>query len=74
MNTNEQAFFVEMARGNLLSFAVFTDQFFDILPHHKKIAKALHDLMNGDIQNLIISMPPRAGKSRLMQEFIAYLF
>ena len=74
MNTNEQAFFVEMARDNLLSFAVFTDQFFDILLHHKKIAKALHNLMNGDIQNLIISMPPRAGKSRLMQEFIAYLF
>lgn len=73
MNNQEQQFFKEMARKDLLSFCVYTDKFFDIIAHHELIADHLKKLVNGDIQNLIISMPPRAWKSRIMQEFIAYL-
>lgn len=62
-----------MARDDLLSFCVYTDKFFEILPHHEKIAKELERLEKWEVQNLIISMPPRAGKSRIMQEFIAWI-
>lgn len=62
------------ARKDFLSFCVFTDYNFQICPHHEKIAEALTKLMKWEIQNLAICMPPRAWKSRLMQEVIAYMF
>ena len=70
---SEAQFFKEQARKDLLSFCVFTDYNFDIIAHHELIADTLQKLMNWDIQNLIISMPPRAWKSRIMQEFICFL-
>ena len=70
---NEWRFFIEQAQKDLLSFCVFTDYNFDIIAHHELIAENLQKLMDWDIQNLIISMPPRAWKSRIMQEFICYL-
>jgi len=69
----EAQFFKEQAQQDLLSFCIFTDKNFQVLPHHEVIADHLIKLMNWEIQNLIISMPPRAWKSRLMEEFIAYL-
>lgn len=74
MDKQEKQFFKEMARKDLLSFCVYTDKFFDIIEHHELIAENLKKLVDWEIQNLIISMPPRAGKSRIMQEFIAYLY
>jgi predicted phage terminase large subunit-like protein len=74
MDRNEQIFFKEMARKDLLSFCVYTDKFFDIIEHHEIIADALHRLHMWEISNLMICMPPRAWKSRIMQEFIAYLY
>jgi hypothetical protein len=44
MDRNEQTFFKEMARKDLLSFCVYTDKFFDIIEHHEIIADALHRL------------------------------
>ena len=63
-----------MAKDNLLAYAVYCDQYFEVQPHHELIAKYLKKLVNWEIQNLIISMPPRAWKSRLMQEFISKLY
>lgn len=74
MDNQEKQFFKEMGRKDLLSFCVYTDKFFDIIWHHELIADHLKKLVDWDIQNLIISMPPRAWKSRIMQEFIAYLY
>ncbi len=71
---NELAFFKEQARKDLLSYSVYCDKFFEIHNHHILISDALDRLVKGDIQNLIISMPPRAWKSRLMQEFISKLY
>lgn len=73
MNKQEASFFIEQARKDLLSFCVYTDKYFDIIVHHELIAEHLEKLRKWEIQNLIISMPPRAWKSRIMQEFIAYL-
>ena len=61
---SESQFFIEQARDDLLSFCVFNDYNFDIISHHELIASHLDKLMKWEIQNLIISMPPRAWKSR----------
>ena len=74
MDKIEQQFFKEQARKDLLSYCVYCDKFFEISPHHELIAEHLSRLLIGDIQNLIIEMPPRAWKSRLMQEFISKLY
>lgn len=71
---NEIAFFKEQSRKDLLSYSVYCDKFFEINPHHEIIADHLNRLLKWDIQNLIIEMPPRAWKSRLMQEFISKLY
>lgn len=65
---------IEMSKDNLLAYAVYCDRYFEVQPHHELIAEYLKKLVNGEIQNLIISMPPRAWKSRLMQEFISKLY
>ncbi len=74
MDKLEQQFFKQQAREDLLAYAVYCDRFFEIAPHHILIAEHLDKLVKGEIQNLIISMPPRAWKSRLMQEFISKLY
>ena len=60
MDKIEQQFFKEQARKDLLSYCVYCDKFFEISPHHELIAEHLSRLLIGDIQNLIIEMPPRA--------------
>ena len=74
MDKLEAQFFKEQSRADLLAYAVYCDKYFEISPHHILIADHLDKLMKWDIQNLIISMPPRAWKSRLMQEFISKLY
>jgi len=74
MDKQDQQFFQQVARDDLLAYAVYCDRFFEIAPHHELIAEHLNKVVTGEIQNLIISMPPRAWKSRLMQEFISKLY
>jgi len=74
MDKETSQFFKQASRQDLLSFCVFTDQFYEIAPHHELINDALVKLVNWEIQNLIIEMPPRSWKSRIMQEFIAKLY
>jgi len=74
MDKQEEQFFKWQARADLLSYSVYCDRFFEISPHHILIADHLDKLVKWEIQNLIISMPPRAWKSRLMQEFISKLY
>lgn len=71
---DEHLFLLDMARNDFLSFCIYTDKFFEIAPHHQIIADKLTKFMNGEIKNLILTLPPRSWKSRLMQEFIAYLY
>jgi len=74
MNNEVIKAIVQQSRQDLLSFCVYTDQFYEIAPHHELIAEYLDKVLNGEIQNLIIEMPPRSWKSRIMQEFIAKLY
>lgn len=73
-NNLESKFFKDQARNDLLSFCVYTDKFYQVEKHHELIWDTLHKFLNWEIQNLIICMPPRSWKSRIMQEFIAYLY
>lgn len=74
MDKQDKQFFQQVARDDLLAYAVYCDRFFEIAPHHELIAEHLEKVVSGEIQNLLISMPPRAWKSRLMQEFISKLY
>lgn len=64
------------ARDDLLNFATLampdptdpddvTKTRFQVAPHHKLIAQALKRVRDGSIQRLVITMPPRHGKSEL---------
>jgi predicted phage terminase large subunit-like protein len=53
------------ARDDLLAFTTFTMPEYKIGPHHQLIADKLQELERGRIKRLIISTPPRHGKSEL---------
>lgn len=59
----------EGARSSLLAFARYFWPQFQTGNHHRLIVSKLHQLERGDIQRLIICMPPRHGKSKLASEF-----
>jgi predicted phage terminase large subunit-like protein len=58
--------FSERARESLLAFTLFTKNDYEINWHHAKLCEKLDDFANGKIKRLIVSMPPRHGKSELV--------
>lgn len=72
------------ARNDLLSFTQFTmpdptapndlkRSMYDPAPFHRAIATHLEELERGDFRQLILTMPPRAGKSELAtKRFVAW--
>jgi predicted phage terminase large subunit-like protein len=46
-------------------FCLVTDKFYRPSWHHEEIAKALTKVYNGEIDRLLITLPPRHGKSEL---------
>ena len=72
MKKEEQLFFREMARNDLLAFASYTDKFFQIIKIHEIMADALTKVANWEIKKLILELPPRSWKSRISSEFIAW--
>jgi len=70
----EHLFLLDMARKDFLSFCIYTDRNYEIAPHTELIANKLEAFMRWEIKNLILTLPPRSWKSRIMQEFIAYLY
>jgi predicted phage terminase large subunit-like protein len=62
------------ARGNLLDFTTFTKSGYRINWHHRLICEKLDEFVKGENKRLIISCPPRHGKSELVsRRFPAYL-
>ena len=53
------------ARGGLLDFTRYTNPVYEAAPHHQLIADKLEAVERGDIKRLMITMPPRHGKSEL---------
>lgn len=58
----------EKCQNNLLAFAIVTDRNFEPFWHHKVIADKLEKVERGEIKRLIITLPPRHGKSYLSTE------
>lgn len=72
MNKEEQQFLINMARTDLLSFCILMDKYFDVIKIHEEMGEALQKVLTWETKNLILQLPPRSGKSRIMQEFVAY--
>lgn len=53
------------ARKNLLAFTEYTNPAYQAAAHHHRICDALEAVERGDIDRLMIFMPPRHGKSEL---------
>jgi predicted phage terminase large subunit-like protein len=56
---------VRKSRGSLLSFTSYTNDQYQIASHHELIAAKLEAVERGEIDRLMIFMPPRHGKSEL---------
>jgi hypothetical protein len=56
---------IREARKSLLSFTSYTNEQYEVANHHELIAAKLEAVERGDIDRLMIFMPPRHGKSEL---------
>ena len=73
-DTNEKEMLLEMARSDFLFYIKACDPKYIVSHIHLFLAKKLQDVAEGKCNRLIISCPPRAGKSRLVCiEFPSYL-
>lgn len=59
----------DIAFARLICFAAYQWPGYRDAPHHRLIARKLEAVERGEISRLIITMPPRHGKSMLASEF-----
>jgi len=59
----------DFAFSRLISYAAFQWPGYRDAPHHRLIARHLEMVERGEIKRLMITMPPRHGKSMLASEF-----
>jgi predicted phage terminase large subunit-like protein len=64
----------DIAFSRLLGYAAAQFPRYHAAPHHRLIASKLEAVERGGIKRLIISMPPRHGKSMLASEFFPAWF
>jgi len=64
-----QELVTQLMRNNLLSYCIGQWEGYRPAPHHRVIARALEAVERGEIKRLMISVPPRHGKSQLTSEF-----
>ncbi len=53
----------EKARRHLADWCRYVDDQYEVAPHHAKLIAALERVERGECKRLIVSMPPRMGKS-----------
>jgi predicted phage terminase large subunit-like protein len=59
----------DMAFSRLIAYAAYQWPSYNDAPHHRLIARHLEMVERGEITRLMITMPPRHGKSMLASEF-----
>lgn len=65
----------ELARRHLLDFTTLTYPRYRVGKFHRELAEVLTRFAKGEINRLIVTAPPRAGKSRLVScQLPAFLF
>lgn len=62
------------ARQSMGAFCRATKSDFDMTPFHAKICEALDRVVSGDCRRLILTMPPRHGKSELVSRRLPAFF
>ena len=62
--------FQELARKEFKYFIAYVAPWYLFKSFHLMIVDKLQQLIDGDIQQLMISLPPRAGKSQLCSRFL----
>ena len=65
MKLTPKARALERAKNSLAAFATLMYPRFEVSAHHRQIISALEKIESGEIDRLIITMPPRHGKSLL---------
>ncbi len=65
LETLQKELAARQARKSLLSFTEFTNPLYKRANHHRLIAEKLEAVERGEIDRLMIFMPPRHGKSEL---------
>lgn len=65
---------IEAARNRLLAYCSLTNENYKMPEHIVKIAKALEAVERGEIKRLIITIPPRHGKSMLCSQYFPAWF
>ncbi len=64
----------ELARRRLLDFITYSFEDYKVSWHHKVLVDKLESVERGDIKRLIVTMPPRHGKSEIISvQFPAWL-
>jgi len=53
------------SRNSLIRFTEYTNPDYQVVGHHRKICEALEAVERGELDRLMIFMPPRHGKSEL---------
>ena len=56
----------QQARTGVLPFTLYTMPEFDVSWHHRVLCEALDRVVSGECRRLIVTMPPRHGKSELV--------
>ncbi len=69
MNAAPQLSAEDFAYSRLISYAAYQWPGYRDAPHHRLIARHLEAVERGEITRLMITMPPRHGKSMLASEF-----
>lgn len=62
------------ARKNLLAYSIGMYEGFQIAEHHRIKSRALHEVLRGTIKRLIITEPPRHGKSLLATQLFSTFY
>jgi len=57
-----QKLVIQNSRDHLIDFCLTYDKHYTVNWHHREIANALEEVEKGDVNLLIIEMPPRHGK------------
>ena len=65
---------ISFARLSLGAFSIMCFPKFEVAPHHKLVFEKLQALEKGEIDRLIISMPPRHSKSLIVSELFPAWF
>lgn len=66
---------IERARTDLLHFIVYMNPSYKVAKHHRLICDKAMEVLNSQNRRLIVSLPPRHGKSTILSEYLpAFLF